>query len=875
MPEIPVLSAEAYAAILDRTTDSVLSVDRNGRIVYVNARYAHRLGTTPDALCGRDIWAVFPELVGTIFQQQYDLAMATQQPVTFEVEYPPLDSWLEVRGFPGPDGLTVYFRDTTERRCLESALRESEETARAFVNAVPDAAILLDRDGIVLSANPTACMRMGVTQDELIGRDGYAAPLPPSRAAIRRQRNAEAMRSGKRACFEEAHGDELYEHTLVPVKDAHGRATRLAIFSRDITTQRQAAQALRDRTAFLELVTESIPQYVFWKDRDSVYQGCNTLFAHAVGLAGPAEIVGKTDDELEWKCGRVEDIQDHDQRVMLTGIAEMHVEETRTCADGHTVVLNVNKVPIRNARGEIVGVLGMYEDITERKQTTESLRDNAQRLNSLLEHTPVAVVEWDADFIVTRWTGEAEALFGWSAAETVGKPVYDLHMIYEPDIPLVEAIIARLTDGVSRQVISENRNVTKDGRVLHCTWYNSVLLDEQGQMASVFSLVLNDTARITAEAALERERALLDAAIDVLPLPLAFLNREMEVVRVNDAARRWTAALGAVPVTETELLDPLTRKPITAAHIPGQRALRGEIIDGEEFLLHAPATEQDIPCQFFAAPVVIDGKIVAAVTLIQDISLLKAIDHAKDEFLAVLSHELLTPLTSVLGWSEIAQERDTLEVYRQAMPLVHRNAVRQHARLNELLDMSRLLEGRLAWEADTVDLGSLVCDTVDAAITAAEHAGVNVILEPIICDLPVRVDRAQLRKAIDHLLSNSIRYTPNGGQITVACRVEGEQAVLSVADTGRGISPEAMPHLWTPFRQVDRDEAAGGLGLGLAITRGIADLAGGTVGAESAGVNQGSRFTLRLPRLASVGEQLSFRLDDGERITGHGAHSDH
>jgi PAS domain S-box-containing protein len=171
-----------------------------------------------------------------------------------------------------------------------------------------------------------------------------------------------------------------------------------------------------------------------------------------------------------------------------------------------------------SSRGATIGerrtVVSVIRDITERERAEEALRESEQRLRFHLENTPMAVVEWDSDFVVTRWAGEAERIFGWSEAETLGVPIADLNTIYEDDVPIVERTMAQLSDGVTRHVVSANRNYTKDGRVIQCTWYNSVLLGAEGKMASAMSLVLDETERKQAEQALrevsERERFLAD-----------------------------------------------------------------------------------------------------------------------------------------------------------------------------------------------------------------------------------------------------------------------------------------------------------------------------------------------------------------------------
>jgi len=188
----------------------------------------------------------------------------------------------------------------------------------------------------------------------------------------------------------------------------------------------------------------------------------------------------------------------------------------------HTVVLRKNKTeipiddsgaPIRDKDGNTTGVVLIFRDISERKKTEEALRENELRLRFHAENIPLAVVEWDRNFVVTRWAGDSEKMFGWNASETIGKPIMDLHLIYEPDIPIVEKTMVRLTSGETK-VVSSNRNVTKEGNVIHCTWYNSVLLDEKGSMVSVFSFVEDNTARVNAENSLEENNQNLEKLVE-------------------------------------------------------------------------------------------------------------------------------------------------------------------------------------------------------------------------------------------------------------------------------------------------------------------------------------------------------------------------
>jgi len=228
----------------------------------------------------------------------------------------------------------------------------------------------------------------------------------------------------------------------------------------------------------------------------------------------------------------------------------------------------------------------------------------------------------------------------------------------------------------------------------------------------------------------------------------------------------------------------------------------------------------------------------------------EAANQAKDEFLAVLSHELRTPLNAILGWSRMLRfgslDRGTVE---RAIETIERNAQLQTQLIDDLLDVSRIVSGKLHIERRRVDLPPVLQAAVEAVRAMAETKGVQ--LEQAVDATPGAVsgDAARLQQVLWNLLTNAVKFTPAGGRVQIALERREGWAEIRVADTGSGIAPAVLPHIFERFRLGDAGTTRehGGLGLGLAIVRHLVELHGGAVRAESAGEGRGSTFTVRLP----------------------------
>jgi signal transduction histidine kinase/DNA-binding NarL/FixJ family response regulator len=226
----------------------------------------------------------------------------------------------------------------------------------------------------------------------------------------------------------------------------------------------------------------------------------------------------------------------------------------------------------------------------------------------------------------------------------------------------------------------------------------------------------------------------------------------------------------------------------------------------------------------------------------------EAANRSKDEFLAMVSHELRTPLNSILGWASVARRKKPSPECDHALGVIERNARTQQQLIEALLDVSRAIAGNMRLQIGATDVGEILEQVIETLRPAAEGKAITVRVEGGDLDV-IDADRDRLQQVFWNVLSNAIKFTGQGGTITVAATCNDAQATIRVADTGEGIEPEFLPHLFEPFRQADASTTRrqGGLGLGLAIVSQIVHAHGGTVAAASAGKGQGTCITIELP----------------------------
>jgi two-component system, NtrC family, sensor kinase len=292
--------------------------------------------------------------------------------------------------------ILVNVRDISERKRVEEerqkaelAMRRSRQFLQLVMDNIPQAIFWKDQSSVYLGCNEVFAQAAGLdSPSDIIGKTDYDLPWTQEEAEDYRANDQQVMTSGKGEYHLlesqiRADGSHIWCDTnKVPLYESDGQLIGVLGTYEDITDRIRAEEALRESKQLLQLVIDNIPQSIFWKDRNLVYLGCNQNFARAAGLQTPAEIIGKTDQDLPWSEAEAAEYQAGDRTVMETNTPILGKLETQQQADGRQIWIETNKVPLYNAEGAVVGVLGTLEDITERKQAVDLLKEQV-RLSSL------------------------------------------------------------------------------------------------------------------------------------------------------------------------------------------------------------------------------------------------------------------------------------------------------------------------------------------------------------------------------------------------------------------------------------------------------------------------------------------------------------
>ncbi len=532
--------------------------------------------------------------------------------------------------------------------------------------------------------------------------------------------------------------------------------------------------------------------------------------------------------------------------------------------DGSETPIDDSAAPVMHPGGPLLGVVLVFRDVAAPRRAEE----NRARLASIVETTGDAVFSKALDGTIRTWNAAAERMFGWRAEEIVGKSIT---VLVPPDRLEEEAgIIDRLRAGRGTDRL-ETVRLSKDGRRIPVEVTVSVLRDSEGGVVGASKIIRDLTAVREAQAALAKERDLLSVTLSSIGDAVIATDAAGRVTLVNGVACGLTGwseeeARGR-PLTDVfRVVNEVSRREVEN---PALRAMKeGTVVGLANHTVLLSKSGDERPIDDSAAPIRSrTGDVIGSVLIFRDVTArrrleadlrqrvqdLAAANRQKSEFMATLAHELRNPLAPIRNCVEILNRKGPAEpVLATARNVIERQVEQMARLLDDLLDVNRIGHQKLTLRKERLTLASVVEVAVETArpwIAAGGHSlDVDLPAEPVVLE----GDRSRLAQVFANLLNNAAKYTLPGGRISLAATCAGEHVDVSVRDTGVGIEASVLPRLFELFSQAPgaRERAPGGLGIGLALAKGLAELHGGTIEARSEGPGKGSEFIVRLPVVA-------------------------
>jgi PAS domain S-box-containing protein len=644
-------------------------------------------------------------------------------------------------------------------------------------------------------------------------------------------------------------------------------------------------------------VVESSDDAIVSKDLNGIITSWNKAAERMFGYAA-AEAIGQSIRMIIPSDRQAE--EDLVLARIRAGEAIRHFETIRLRKDGRLVPISLSVSPILDDAGRVVGASKIARDISERTHA-EGVR---RRFTAVVESSDDAIITKDLNGIITSWNPAAERMFGYTEAEAIGQSI---RMLIPEELQSEEDVVLTKIRAGEKVDHYETIRRRKDGTTLTISLTVSPLRNEKGEVvgASKMARDISERSRLLATA---REHAANTEKLgEVGTVVASTLERDTIIQKVTDIATELAhAEFGAFFYNVTDpssgdayMLYTLSGAPqdafanfphprVTAVFAPtfyGEGSIRLDDVTADpRYGKNSPyfgMPPGHLPVRsYLAVPVtgvrggVLGGLffghsragmfteqherlalgVAAWATVALENSRLyaeaQAANRMKDEFLAVLSHELRTPLSAIVGYARLLSGGLLSEdKAARGLETLERNAVLLTQIVEDVLDVSRIVSGKLRLDVQPVELPVIVDNAVATIQPAADAKGVRVqtIIDPWVG--PVSGDPSRLQQVVWNLVSNAVKFTPKNGRVQVRLERVNSHLEIVVSDTGIGIPPDFLPYVFERFRQAEAGTTrkTGGLGLGLAIVRHIVEMHGGTVDASSAGEGKGATFRVRLP----------------------------
>ncbi|HEX8888797.1 MAG TPA: PAS domain S-box protein [Pyrinomonadaceae bacterium] len=809
----PELALYWLSAIIETAEDAIVSKTLDGIITSWNKGAERIFGYTAEEAIGQSVTMLIPEdhpdeEPAILARLRAGKRIEHYETVRQRKDGKLINISLTVSPIVSPEGKIIgaskVARDITESRRAESALREQAEVIRQAYDAI----FLRDSTNAITLWNHGAERTYGYTQDEALGRSPHELlktvppiPLGDIYASLRH----DGYWEGELLHTRKDNVQIIVESRWATVRDDTGNVTSILEITRDVSERKRAEERLMQAAAIVENSDDAIIS----KDLDGIIlswnPGAELLYGYtAEEVIGQPVTILIPDDRPDEEPHILEQIR--------RGERVHHYETQRRRKNGTIIDVSLTVSPVRNADGRIVGASKIARDITARKRADEQLREQTEIIETVNTLWQTLAGELDMHNLVQAVTDAAteisNARFG-SFFYNVLNESGESYMLYTlsgvPREAFAHFPMPRNTDIFAPTFNGEGTvliaDVKKDPRYGKNSPYYGM---PEGHLPVTSYLAVP---------VVSRSGEVYGGLFFGHPDEGVFTERVARIIE-------GLAAQASVAMDNARLFEAVKRASAEAEQAATENAR-----------LYREAQESN---------------------------------RLKDEFLATVSHELRTPLTAILGWAHMLRTGQfSSDSALKAFETIERNARAQAQLIDDLLDVSRIITGKLRIDVRQVDPNSFVEAAIEAVRPAAEAKGIRIqkIMDTGV--VTVSGDPVRLQQVVWNLLANAIKFTQRGGKVQVRLERVNSHVEIAVSDTGAGISSEFLPHVFDRFRQANQRTTRqhGGMGLGLSIVRHLVEIHGGTVVAESPGEGKGSTFTVLLPvapvyQVAAEGERV-------------------
>jgi PAS domain S-box-containing protein len=872
--------------------DAVIATDRAARVTLMNKVAEELTGWTEKEARGRPLPEVF-NIINEKTRQRWEspverviaegvvvgLANHTALISKQGRERSIADSAAPIRDEEGRvRGVILVFRDVTEERRAREALRESEARFRTMADSAPVLIWMSGTDKLFEWFNQPWLDFTGRTLEQEIG-NGWEESVHRDDLPGRLTTYGESFDARRefRMEYRLRRADGEYRWLLdhgIPRLAEDGSFLGYIGSCMDITERKESEEARARLAAIVESSTDAIVGKTLDGTIHAWNEAAERMFGYstAEAIGSPITLVVPPERHGE---------EEHILERLRKGERVEHFETVRMARGGARIEVSLTISPIKDSSGQVIGASKIARDITERKRIQARVLEEMERFRITLGSIGDAVIATDVEGRLTVMNPVAEAITGFEEEEARGRPLKEVFQIQSEltRLPAEDPVERVLREGNVVGLANHTTLIARSGREVPIDDSAAPIRDREGRLLGVVLVFRDVTERRRTETEirslnreLHRRIAELQIIFDTAPVGI-WIAHDPRCARVteNRYARdllldgQGLAGAGAAPASEGRGGRPGEKPP---------EPLLGLLRKAVEESAPLPLAECDltgaagksISMTGSAVPLFDeDGKVRGAIASFIDITerkraeeALRQEDRRKDEFLAMLAHELRNPLAPIRNAVHVlrllgAPERN-LEWAREVIDRQVQNLARL---VDDLLDVSRISRGKITLVKERVGLAVVVANAVESSrslIDSRRHR-----LELALPDQTVFLDAdpVRLSQVLSNLLQNAAKYTPEGGLLSLSAEERGQEVSISVRDNGVGISPEILPRIFDLFVQGDQSLARshGGLGIGLTLARKLVEMHGGRVEAKSGGPGKGSEFVVTLPVVAAAVEE--------------------